>query len=58
MVIEEDIGVRRTRAQLFGIEKMLDTGRRLKAAGADEGPEPGIEAVGTVAAFAQRVRLR
>src|SRR5204862_7546449 len=52
MVVEEDIGIGRPGAQRFGIEKMLDAGRRLKAAGAGEGPEPGIEAVGAVAAFA------
>ena len=35
---------------------MLDAGRGLETAGADERPEPGVEAVGLVAAAPQRIR--
>src|SRR4029450_2595184 len=56
LVVKENVGIGRADVQLLGIEEMLDAGGCLKAAGAGEGPEPGIEAVGAVAALAQRVR--
>src|SRR6516162_734019 len=52
LVVKEAVGVGRAGVQLLGIEEMFDAGGCLKAAGADEGPEPGIEAVGAVAASA------
>src|SRR5262249_51809259 len=54
-IVKENIGIGRPRVQLLGIEEMLDASGCLKAAGAGEGPEPGIETVGAVAALAQRV---
>src|SRR5262249_17141040 len=56
LVVKENVGIGRPDVQLLGIEEMLDAGGCLKTSGAGEGPEPGIEAVGAVTAFAQRVR--
>src|SRR5258705_3371176 len=53
VVVVEAIGIRRSAAQLLGVEEMLDPRSGLEAAGADKPAEPRIEAVGFVAALAQ-----
>src|SRR5947209_3659652 len=56
MIVIEAIGIGGTGAQLLGIEEMFDAGGGMKSTRADKSAEPGIKAVGGVAATAQRIR--
>src|SRR5262249_34752319 len=56
IVVKKTVGIRGPGVHLLGVEEMLDAGGCVEATRTDEGAEPGIEAIGAIAALAQRGR--
>src|SRR5262249_61631401 len=56
IIVIKAVGIRGPGMHLLGVEEMLDAGGCVEATRTNEGAEPGIEAIGAIAALAQRGR--
>src|SRR5262245_22983570 len=52
IIVIKAVGIRGPGVHLFGVEEMLDAGGCVEPTRPDEGAEPGIEAIGAIAALA------